>query len=137
MNSNNFRFLYLREKPTRENDRGFPIACVAMRVDRNTNTVSYGVTTCHASDQKNWFSRKHGRELAVGRLMLNQNTLTLPKNKYHNFHDITWMLLVALQQDKSVPRKTQKAIKRWLDMAQEIDFNSASNDEMEDIVLFD
>lgn len=114
MSDHNFRYVYLREKVKDLRHRGFPVACVAMHIDRNTNVVVYGVTTVHPDDKKGSYVSNDGRALAVGRLILDQKSFSFPRHQHHNVNDITCLLMKHLLTDKSLPTRTRKALKLWL-----------------------
>lgn len=114
--SNDYRYVYLREKVKNgmPGHRGFPVACVAMSIDRNSNTVAYGVTTVHPTDKKGFYVSNDGRALAVGRLIIEGKSFSYPKRQYHNINDITNLLMGHLLLDKTLPTRTRKALKLWL-----------------------
>lgn len=107
-----YRFFYLREKSQSNNIKGFPVACIALNVDRNRNTVNYGLATVHPDDKKS-FTKAHARELAVGRLEYRNVSLSLPKGQYQNMSDVIRMILSDLNAQSSTPIRTKKAISRW------------------------
>ena len=120
--NNDIRFLYLREESTNPNGKGFPVACICLRVDRNSNSVSYGISTVHPKDKLGEYNRALARELAFGRMALHKKMITLPRGEYHNMHDITWMVFDQLATDKTIPKRAQKAMTRWLSDASIKDF---------------
>ena len=130
-NSSRFRYLYLREKSSNPKGRGFPVACVAISIDRNENTVRYGVATLHPTDRTS-FSKEQGRSLAVGRLMTNEKVLRL--EKAYNLNHTTWQVMSDLSKRKDIPTRTKKAVRRWLASAALSDLRSVSGitDEFDD-----
>lgn len=137
MNNSRFRYLYLREKSPSDQGRGFPVACVAIHIDRNEKTVSYGVATLHPTDRSS-FSKEQGRSLAVGRLMLEQKVLHLEKS--YNLNHTTWQVMSDLSKRKDIPTRTKKAVRRWLASASLNELRTISvsgitddYDDMEDV----
>lgn len=119
------RYVYLREKSNNfkangEPAKGFPVATVALSIDRNTNKIKYGVATVHPSDKKS-FSKETGRSLATGRLTLQGKELVMPKNSYNNMNDILRLIFKEMSEDKKTPTRARRAIARWM---QESEINS-------------
>lgn len=106
--SSDFRYLYLKD------ENKFPHTCVAFKIDRNTNKAFYGVSTVHPNDKGQNFDRKIARELAVGRLVLDQKNITFPTHQYNSVQDIMQFLIYALDDDKTLPKRTQRAIAAWI-----------------------
>lgn len=138
---NHFRFLYLRDsiKSTRTDltnktvtSRGFPVACIAIRIDRNSNTIYYGVSTVHPKDKNADYDRALARELAVGRLILTKKTVQYQGFKYNSLHDLMRLLVTHLISDKSLPKQTRKALMNWVKDDNAMDKKFSSNLELDD-----
>lgn len=126
--SQDFKYIYLRDKELSlgENRRGFPVACIAILVDRNANEIHYGLATVHPDDRSSHYNRENGKALAVGRLMLRHNVLEMPKKTYVSMRDVTRMIMADIAKQKDSPTRAKKAAKRWMKFAEEADeFNSA------------
>jgi hypothetical protein len=107
-----FRYTYLRDA------NRFPVACLAMQYDKETNTVLVGIATVHPSDMKGHYSKSLARRLAVGAAGINPIVIPMTVNsKSITTHDILWDTLEALEDNKHVPTRAKKAISEWFKKA--------------------
>jgi hypothetical protein len=101
---NNVRYLYLRH-----NDKT-PHSCIAMSVDRSTNTLRFQVSTCHSQTS---FNRARARSLSYGRLLVESHNLYLPSTSV-SAHEINSLIMSAIVEGGSFTTKTKRAAQRWL-----------------------
>src|ERR1700743_2386937 len=118
----NYRFAYLREKsivsPLGQELKGFPVACIAMVIDRNEHKVKYGLITIHPTDKIS-FSKEHGRSMAVERLHTQGKEVNIPKGDYSNIHDVIRLIVSDIADNEGTPSRTKRAAKRWIKNSEE------------------
>lgn len=104
MNTNP-RYFYIRNK------NKFPVACVAMTLDRESNLIHYGLSTHAPGDN---FNRKFARELAKVRMEKHNKTVAITQQEEtKSFRGVLRSLLLHLMDEKELPTRTRKAIKLW------------------------
>lgn len=107
----NYRTLYLRD------DRGFPVACVSMKLDRHSSKVSYGMSVLNPKDN---FDRGVARHLSLGRLVDMPNVVSVPQNS--NTHEVSFAIvrdIISHSKNGTVPTRAAKAAKLWLKAAKQ------------------
>lgn len=98
------RVMYLRDKHYQ------PHGCVAIQINPRTQFVEYNISTLNPADR---FDRKVARELALGRMLLEPETLRVPRNP--SLHDISIAVMRDLACSKTAPSRAVKSAKLWLD----------------------
>ena len=101
----NTRIVYLRDS------RYTPTGCVAMTIDEDSRTVSYGYSVLNPTDR---FNRKLGRQLALGRMLEQPVHLTLTKRALTDMFEITRTVMEDLAHDLSAPSRAVKSAKNWM-----------------------
>lgn len=93
------RYFYLR------NSSKQPKACVAFQFNRNTKTLSYGVSVCSSQDE---FVKSTARELALSRL---NDNVVLTDSSMTFTQQLKTILTELSSSDLS---KVKKLSRRWL-----------------------
>ncbi len=96
---NNVRFTYLRDK----NNVAF--GCLAVSLDRDSNTISYGLSVCHSTDDV--YDRHYGRSKAEGRLNAEPELIKFVRLDQCSAHDITRHVMYDIYQQRDVLGKDQ------------------------------
>lgn len=100
------RYLYIRNK------NKFPVACVAIKFDPEKNLINYGISTHCPKDN---FNRKLARQIAKDRLDIRNQTINVfPEDNTTTFRGIIKALMTGLAQDETLPTRTRKAVRMWL-----------------------
>ena len=97
--------------------KGKPLACIASTLDRETNTLSFGMAVCHPKDA---CSKQLFRTIALGRLQENPVVLTEVKPEakaitvklMERLADVSFE--VPWTKNHRVPGQVKKAVERWL-----------------------
>ena len=113
----NIRFHYLRSRPTfcfktRSLQKGSPIACVAVFVDRDQNEILYQVSSLNKKQDK--FNRILAQDIAQGRLLVHPEKLLLEKVP-NSAHDITQIVMKHAMKNINFSDTVRKSAKLWLD----------------------
>jgi len=117
------RFLYIREKgpvgTTKKGEklRGKPIACIASVLNKETKTLSFGMSVCHPKDAS---SKKMFRKIALGRLQecpvvisgVEPGAKAITKKLMQSLADSSFQ--VPWTQNHKVPTQVKKAVEKWL-----------------------
>jgi hypothetical protein len=98
------RIMYLR------NSKKFPMACIAIALDRPNGAISYQYSVFNPEDH---FDKRMARELALGRLISRPVKIT-DQDSEINFNQISWAVMEHLSQSKTAPTRAVRAAKRWL-----------------------
>lgn len=93
------------------NERGFPVACLAFRINYQEKVMSYGVSTWNPHDK---WERRVAREVAEGRCLRN------PELFYYNVDkiktaDILKDLMLEMARDKNLNSRVRKTIPGMLE----------------------
>src|SRR5665213_68537 len=107
MSNGHIRFMYLR------NPQKFPVSCLCYYISKSDNRVNYGLSTFNPDD-KVTFDRKFLREVAAGRMTLDKKSLAFSPDQCSDLHSILRVIIEEMNKDKTLPKRTQKAIKAWL-----------------------
>ena len=99
------RTMFLRDKS------GSPVGCLAIVIYPNDNVIEYQFSV--ANLKQDTFDREVARGLALGRLVENPITVSLPK-KHQNMFDISRAVMKNLVRRHGTPSRAVKAAKLWL-----------------------
>lgn len=120
MDIRSFRFFYLRDKLPHldalgRECRGFPVACIASRIDRANNQAIVGLSTVHPNDKGGSFSKLTARKLAIGASFEEPYRINLSPDDTEA-EDILYAVMDALYKDyrSTIPNRVRKALKLWL-----------------------
>lgn len=111
------RVMFLR------NRQNHAVGCLAITLDRKSNSVDYQYSVLNPLDS---FDRKVARHLALGRLLENPISVSVPKDA--TMHDVSRAVMTSLSSSKKVPTRAVKAAKLWLNDARfKLDQNLAQS----------
>ena len=99
------RFIYLR------NEKKTPIACLAVSYNRDSKSVSYGIST---QNPKDTFDRTIAKTIATGRLINKPITIDLSSETKITAHIITRRIIENITATNDVPVRTFQAATQWL-----------------------
>lgn len=103
------RFLYLREYTTKSRNgqeqmlRGNLVGCLAVEVNRKSNTIKYGFSVCSPIDI---FDKSRARQIASIRLEKKPNVIDIEVPE--SSHDITQAIMNHLSESNSLQTKNKK-----------------------------
>ncbi len=103
------RFIYLRNNYNYK-EKSAPLGCVAISLTDKKSRVIYQVSVCNPADD---FNRSQARQLALGRL-IEAPKVALIDAMHPTMHDITRAVMFAIETEKSLPTRAQRAASAWL-----------------------
>lgn len=117
MSVNQYRFMFLRDS-YEHLKKSMPLGCVVIGLTADKQRVTYQVSVCNPSDE---FNRSQARHLALGRLIEKPKPAVVGVVN-PTMHDITRVVMLALESDASVPKRARKAASNWLNTCSVVSF---------------
>lgn len=90
------------------NKFGHRVGCIAINLVPNSKKVEYQFAVHNPSDP---YDPTQSMELAIGRLVDNPITLTVPKV---NMNEISTAVMKSIARDPAAPSRARKSAKNWL-----------------------